>query len=154
MTLTLGLLVLVVACTSTDQALVGRGWRGHRLGRADPPIGQAVVPIALGLPFLLALPGLEGGPTATRRWSGSGLALVLAPWTIRNLVLHGTPGADGALGQALIGRTCATTAASATTTRPVPTPTRRAPARRIIQQESATSPRAARSPARVATSWD
>ena len=62
------------------------------------------MPIALGLPFLLALPAWR---TGLRRAAlvAAGIVLVLAPWTIRNLALHGTTGADGALGQALIGRT-------------------------------------------------
>jgi hypothetical protein len=66
-----------------------------------------------------------------------GIAIVLAPWTIRNLVVHGTTGAEGALGQALIGRTVRHDRGFVydDPAHPDPDPTRAA-ARRIIQQEA------------------
>ena len=94
------------------------------------------MPIALGLPFLLALPAWRTGLRRAALVAG-GLALVLAPWTIRNLVTHGSTGADGALGQALIGRTVRHDKGFRfdDPASPDPDPTRAA-ARRIIQQEA------------------
>ena len=65
--------------------------------------------------------------------------VVLAPWTLRNVLVHGTPGAEGALGQALIGRTVRHDKGFTydDPRRPDPDPTRAA-ARRIIQQEADT----------------
>ena len=136
LTLTLALLVLVVALRRpTTRWLLAAGG-AVALAALTRPIGQAVVPVALGLPFLLALPAWR---TGLRRAAlvAVGLALVLAPWTIRNLVMHGTTGAEGALGQALIGRTVRHDKGYLydDPARPDPDPTRAA-ARRIIQQEA------------------
>jgi hypothetical protein len=68
---------------------------------------------------------------------GAGLLVVLAPWTVRTWLTHGTAGAEGALGQALIGRTVRHDKGFVydDPVRPDPDPTRAA-ARRIIQQEA------------------
>lgn len=136
LTLTLALLVLVIALRrpSSPWLLAAGGAVG--LAALTRPLGQAVMPLALGLPLLLALPAWR---TGLRRAGlvAVGLAVVLAPWTIRNLALHGTTGADGALGQALIGRTVRHDRGYRydDPARPDPDPTRAA-ARRIIQQEA------------------
>jgi hypothetical protein len=136
LTLTLALLTLVVALRRP-----GRGWllaAGATMALAvlTRPLGQAAVPVALGLPLLLALPSWRSG---LRRagWVAAGLILVMAPWTVRNVVVHGTTGAEGALGQALIGRTVRHDKGYLyeDPARPDPDPTRAA-ARRIIQQEA------------------
>ena len=134
--LTLGLLILALALRQpTTRWLIAAGG-ALALAALTRPIGQAVVPVALGLPFLLALPAWR---TGLRRAAlvAAGLVLVLAPWTIRNLILHGTTGADGALGQALIGRTVRHDKGFRydDPASPDPDPTRAA-ARRIIQQEA------------------
>jgi len=110
------------------------------------PIGQVLVPLALILP-VLPLPLEEGWGEGGRMKGGlrraalvaCGIAVVLAPWTIRNLVVHGTTGAEGALGQALIGRTVRHDKGFRydDPARPDPDLTRAA-ARRIIQQEADT----------------
>ena len=136
LTLTLGLLVLVIALRRpTARWLLGAGGAIALTGLTRP-IGQAVVPIALCLPFLLALPAWRIG-LKRAALVAVGIVLVMAPWTIRNLAMHGTTGADGALGQALIGRTVRHDRGYRydDPTQPDPDLTRAA-ARRIIQQEA------------------
>jgi hypothetical protein len=136
LTLTLGLLALVAALRRPSAPWLLAAGAAVALAALTRPIGQAVVPIALGLSFMLALPSWQAG---LRRavLVAAGIALVLAPWTVRNLALHGTTGADGALGQALIGRTVRHDRGFRydDPQRPDPDPTRTA-ARRIIQQEA------------------
>ncbi len=136
LTLTLGLLVLTVALRRPSARWLLAAGAAIALAALTRPIGQAVVPIALVLPVLLALPAWR---TGLRRAAlvATGIVLVLAPWTIRNLALHGTTGADGALGQALIGRTVRHDKGFRydDPANPDPDPTRAA-ARRIIQQEA------------------
>jgi hypothetical protein len=134
--LTLALLVLVVALRHPSRAWLLLAGATVALAGLTRPIGQATVPIALGLPFLLALPSWRAGLTRAAT-VGIGIVLVLAPWTIRNLVVHGTTGAEGALGQALIGRTVRHDRGFVydEPAHPDPDPTRAA-ARKIIQQEA------------------
>ncbi len=136
LTLTLALLVLVIALRRPSARWLLAAGGAVALAALTRPLGQAVVPLALGLPLLLALPAWR---TGMRRAGlvAVGLVVVLAPWTIRNLALHGTTGADGALGQALIGRTVRHDRGYRydDPARPDPDPTRAA-ARRIIQQEA------------------
>src|SRR5688572_13119464 len=96
LTLTLALLALVVALRRPSARWLLAAGGAVALAGLARPIGQAVVPIALGLPFLLALPAWR---TGLRRVGlvAVGIVLVMAPWTIRNLALHGSTGADGAL---------------------------------------------------------
>jgi hypothetical protein len=67
------------------------------------PVAEVLLPL---LPLALLAhhrawrPALRG--TA---WFGLGLGLLLLPWMARNALAHGTFSAEGALGQALIGRT-------------------------------------------------
>ena len=136
LTLTLALLVLAAALRRpTARWLLAAGC-AVALAGLTRPIGQGMVPIALGLPFLLALPAWKLG-LKRAALVAAGIVLVMAPWTIRNLELHGTTGADGALGQALIGRTVRhdTGFLYDDPRQPDPDPTRAA-ARRIIQQET------------------
>jgi hypothetical protein len=134
--LTLALLVLVVALRrpATPWLLAAGG--AVALAGLARPIGQLVVPVALGLPLLLALPGWRAGLRRSAL-AAIGIVLVLAPWMVRNVVVHGTTGAEGALGQALIGRTVRHDSGFQydDPARPDPDPTRAA-ARRIVQQEA------------------
>ncbi|MGE3909249.1 MAG: ArnT family glycosyltransferase, partial [Chloroflexota bacterium] len=134
--LTLAMLVLVVALRRpTTRWLLAAGG-AVALGCLTRPIGQVAVPVAVSLPFMLALPAWKSG---LRRAAllALGLGIVMAPWTLRNLVIHGTPGAEGALGQALIGRTVRHDKGYLydDPAHPDPDPVR-AGARRIIQQET------------------
>lgn len=133
--LTAALLLLVVAVKRPTPSLLVAAGAAIGLASLTRPVGQAALLIALGLPFLLGLPRVRQGA----RHSGLialGVVLVLLPWTARNLVVHGTLGAEGALGQALIGRTVRHDRGFVydDPQRPDPDPTRAA-ARRIIQQE-------------------
>jgi 4-amino-4-deoxy-L-arabinose transferase-like glycosyltransferase len=91
--LTLALLVLTIALRRPTRAwLLGAG-ATVALAGLTRPIGQAVVPIALGLPLLLTLPSPRQAQGKLWRVGllragtvGVGLVLVLAPWTVRNLV--------------------------------------------------------------------
>lgn len=134
--LTTALLLLAVAVrrpTSGRLLLAGAVTGVAALTR---PVGQAAIPIAVGLSLLLGLPRLGDG---ARRAAliAVGVLLVLLPWMARNLVVHGTIGAEGALGQALIGRTVRHDSDFVydDPRRPDPDPTRAA-ARRIIQEEA------------------
>jgi len=134
--LTGALLLLAVACRrGTSPWLLAAG-ATVALAALTRPIGQVLLPIAVGLPFLLALPRWRAG--ARRALViGCGILLLLAPWMARNWLIHGTIGAEGALGQALIGRTVRHDKGFIydDPARPDPDPTRAA-ARHIIQQES------------------
>jgi 4-amino-4-deoxy-L-arabinose transferase-like glycosyltransferase len=136
LTLTLALLVLVVALRRPSRRWLLAAGAAVALAASTRPVGQALVPVALALPFLLALPDWRSG-LKRAGLIAAGVAVVLAPWTIRNLVTHGTIGADGALGQALIGRTVRHDRGyrydDPAHTDPDPT---RAAVRRIIQQEA------------------
>lgn len=136
--LTLALLVLVGALRRPSWGWLLATGGSVALACLTRPIGQAVVPIALGLPLLLALPHWRVG-FKRAALVAIGLVLVMAPWTLRNLVTHGTTGAEGALGQALMGRTVRHDKGYLydDPARPDPDPTRAA-ARRIIQQEADT----------------
>lgn len=135
LTLTLGLLVFVAALRRPTSWWLLAAGGAVALAGLTRPIGQALVPIALGLTVLLALPSWRTG-FKRAGLVAVGILLVMAPWTIRNLTTHGTMGADGALGQALIGRTVRHDKGYRydDPARPDPDPTRAA-ARRIIQQE-------------------
>jgi hypothetical protein len=136
--LTLGLLVLVVALRRPTRGWLLAAGGAVALACLTRPIGQAVAPIAVGMPFLLALPRWRAG-LMRAALVAVGLVLVLAPWTLRNLLVHGTPGTEGALGQALIGRTVRHDKGFLydDPAHPDPDPTRAA-ARKIIQQEADT----------------
>jgi hypothetical protein len=68
------------------------------------PIGQLAVPIALL--FVLVSRGRDLRNGLMRAVVVLlGVALLMGPWMLRNLVTHQSFAADGALGQALIGRT-------------------------------------------------
>jgi hypothetical protein len=134
--LTLALVALVVALRlSTTRALLVAGG-AVALAALTRPVGQVLLPLAVGLVVLLSLPAWR---LSLRRAAvlACGVAIVLAPWTIRNLVIHGSTGAEGALGQALIGRTVRHDKGYRydDPSHPDPNPTRAA-ARRIIQQEA------------------
>jgi Dolichyl-phosphate-mannose-protein mannosyltransferase len=146
---TLALLGLVVALhrpTARWLLLAGGLVAAAALTR---PIGQLLIPLALGLVAALALPQWRVG---LRRAAlvGCGLVIVLAPWTIRNLLIHGSTGAEGALGQALIGRTIRHDRGFLydDPAHPDPDPTRTA-ARQIIQQEADGEPSGGTVTARV-----
>jgi hypothetical protein len=67
------------------------------------PIAEALVPL-VPLAFLLRTRRLT--PAARQvGWLALGVAVLMLPWMGRNLVTHGSFAAEGALGQALIGRT-------------------------------------------------
>jgi 4-amino-4-deoxy-L-arabinose transferase-like glycosyltransferase len=136
LTLTLALLALVVALRTPSRWWLFAAGAAVALAASTRPVGQALVPVALGLPFLLALPAWRSG-LKRAALIAAGIAVVLAPWTLRNVVMHGTIGADGALGQALIGRTVRHDRGYRfdDPARPDPDPTRAA-VRRIIQQEA------------------
>jgi Dolichyl-phosphate-mannose-protein mannosyltransferase len=102
------------------------------------PIGQLAIPIALV--FVLASSGRNLREGIVR--SGVvllGIALIMAPWMLRNLITHQSFAADGALGQALIGRTVRHDEGFVyyDPANPDPDPTRNA-ARQIIADEAAT----------------
>lgn len=67
------------------------------------PVGQAVLPL-LPLGLLIALRDWRRALIGSG-WYALGLAALLVPWMTRNALVHGTFSAEGALGQALIGRT-------------------------------------------------
>jgi hypothetical protein len=134
--LTLALLLLVIALRRPTRGWLLMAGGGVALACLTRPLGQAMVPVALGLPFLLALPSWNRS-LKHAALIGVGILVVMAPWSLRNLVIHGTPGAEGALGQALIGRTVRHDKGYLydDPAHPDPDPTRAA-ARRIIQQET------------------
>ena len=134
--LTLALLLLVTALRRPSRGWLLAAGGGVALACLTRPIGQVVLPVALGLPLLLALPAWKAG-LQRAALIGVGILVVMAPWTLRNLVIHGTPGAEGALGQALIGRTVRHDKGYLyhDPAHPDSNPTRAA-ARQIIQQET------------------
>jgi 4-amino-4-deoxy-L-arabinose transferase-like glycosyltransferase len=134
--LTLALLVLVVALRRPTRVWLLAAGGAVALACLTRPIGQAVAPIAVGMPFLLALPRWRTG-LIRAALVAVGLVLVLAPWTLRNLTVHGTSGAEGALGQALMGRTVRHDKGFLYDDPAHPDPdSTRAAARKIIQQEA------------------
>jgi hypothetical protein len=68
------------------------------------PIGQVALPIVAGLVLLSAGSQVHEGLRRTLLLC-LGIIVVIAPWMVRNAMIHGTFAAEGALGQALIGRT-------------------------------------------------
>jgi 4-amino-4-deoxy-L-arabinose transferase-like glycosyltransferase len=102
------------------------------------PIGQLAVPLAL---VFAALSGGRQLRTGLLRagFIGLGVVLIMAPWMLRNLVAHQSFAAEGALGQALIGRTVRHDKGFVyyDASRPDPDPIRQA-ARKIIADEAAT----------------
>jgi 4-amino-4-deoxy-L-arabinose transferase-like glycosyltransferase len=135
--LTVAVLILVVALRGRGRAWLFAAGAAVGLAVLTRPVGQVAVPVALGLPVLLAYPRWRDG---ARRAGlvGLGLLIVLLPWMVRNWAVHGTFGAEGALGQALIGRTVRHDRGFVydDPRRPDPDPTRAA-ARRIIGEEVA-----------------
>ena len=134
--LTVAVLLLVVSVRRGATPWLLAAGMATGLAALTRPIGQAAVVVALGLPALLRLPRVREGA----RRAGlvlAGLLLVVVPWTARNWAVHGTGGAEGALGQALIGRTVRHDKGFVydDPARPDPDPTRAA-ARRIIQEET------------------
>lgn len=117
------------ACLFAAGAVMG-------LAALTRPVGQALIPVSVVVAMLLALPRLGTG-LRHAALVALGAAVVLAPWAGRNLVVHGTIGAEGALGQALIGRTIRHDRGYVydDPARPEPDPVRAA-ARRIIQEEA------------------
>lgn len=114
------------------------------------PIGQLVLPLALGFVLLSGGRNLREGARRVAL-AALGAALVMAPWMLRNLVAHETFAAEGALGQALIGRTIRHDKGFRyhDPANPDVDPLREA-ARKIIAQESATGePSGGRITARV-----
>jgi 4-amino-4-deoxy-L-arabinose transferase-like glycosyltransferase len=67
------------------------------------PVAQAVLPLFL-LSLLVFLPRWRPALKAAGL-ALLGYALIIAPWTLRNLVEHETPAASGGLGRSLIART-------------------------------------------------
>lgn len=134
--LTLALLALALALRRGTTGWLLAAGLAVALAALTRPIGQALIPIGIGMAFLLALPRWRDG---TRRAMivAAGLLLLLAPWMGRTWLTHGSTGAEGALGQALIGRTVRHDKGFVydDPARPDPDPTRAA-ARRIIQQEA------------------
>jgi 4-amino-4-deoxy-L-arabinose transferase-like glycosyltransferase len=95
------LLVRALSAPTRGLALATGGLLG--VATLVRPVGQAVLPLAL-LPFLLP-PG-----RCRARWVRAGLVLaafvlVLLPWSLRNLAVHGRLSSGGALGESLIART-------------------------------------------------
>ncbi len=131
-------LVLVVGAKRDSFTWLFSAGAATGLAALTRPIGQAAIPIAVGLPLLLAMPGWRRG---LRRavLIACGVLVVLAPWLVRTWAVHGSLGAEGALGQALIGRTIRHDRGFVydDPRRPDPDPTRAA-ARRVIQQEAST----------------
>jgi hypothetical protein len=121
----------------------GRGWLlfgGVLLALAAlcRPIGQLAVPLAI----LFAL--ASGGRQLRKGLRRGGMVLlgavlIMAPWMLRNLVTHQSFAAEGALGQALIGRTVRHDKGFVyyDAANPDPDPARQA-ARKIIADEAAT----------------
>lgn len=102
--LTGGLTLMLAAAKTGHLRLYIAAGLALGLGALCRPIGQIALPLALlfgllasGRAFRRGL--LQAGAVAV------GIGLVLVPWMIRNYVEHGTFAAEGALGQALIGRT-------------------------------------------------
>ncbi|MFN0071871.1 MAG: glycosyltransferase family 39 protein [Chloroflexota bacterium] len=108
------------------------------LGALCRPIGQLALPIAL---LFVLLSGGRSIQLGLQRlaYVALGIGLVLAPWMVRNLATHQTFAAEGALGQALIGRTIRHDRGFVyhDPARPDPDPIREA-ARRIITEDAAT----------------
>ena len=134
--LTAAVLLLVVAVRNGTRGWLVAAGVVTGLAALTRPVGQVAIPIALAAPPVLAWPGRRDG---IRRAGliAVGLGLVLLPWMARTWLVHGTGGAEGALGQALIGRTVRHDEGFVydDPSRPDPDPTRAA-ARRIIQQEA------------------
>lgn len=67
------------------------------------PVAEALLPL---LPLALLVRFRAWRPAVVGcLWFGLGLCLLLLPWMARNALVHGSFGVEGALGQALIGRT-------------------------------------------------
>ncbi len=128
------LLMLAVRCPSVGWLVAAGAVTG--LAALTRPVGQVAIAVALVGPFLLALPRVR---ESVRRAGliAVGAALVVLPWMARTWLVHGTLGAEGALGQALIGRTVRHDKGFVyeDASRPDPDPIRAA-ARQIIQQEA------------------
>lgn len=148
--LTGGLAALVVATHRSNGWAFALG--GVLLGLAAMcrPIGQLVLPIAV----VFALVSAGRAPGKGIRRAAIVLAsamLIVLPWMVRNLVIHHAFATEGALGQALIGRTIRHDRGFVyeNPAHPDPDPLRAA-ARRIIAEEAATGePSGGRITARV-----
>jgi hypothetical protein len=102
------------------------------------PIGQIAVPLAIV--FTVASAGRHVRVGVGRgAFVLLGVILIMGPWMLRNLVTHESFAAEGALGQALIGRTVRHDKGFVyyDVANPDPDPIRQA-ARRIIADEAAT----------------
>ncbi len=134
--LTLALLTLTLALRRGTRLLLLTAGATVALAVLTRPIGQALIPIAVGSAFLLALPRWRVGASRALLVA-AGLLLVLSPWLARNWLAHGTAGSESALGEALIARTIRHDRGFVydDPARPDPDPVRAA-ARRIIQEEA------------------
>jgi len=102
------------------------------------PIGQVALPVVAGLVLLSSGRNVREGARRALLVI-AGIVVVMAPWMLRNALTHGTFAAEGALGQALIGRTIRHDRGFVyeDPQRPDPDPLRAA-ARHIIAEEAAT----------------
>ena len=101
--LTLAVLLALVALRRPTRApllAAGLALAAVSLTRPVADVLLPLLPLALLAHHRAWRPALRG--TA---WFALGLGLLLVPWMARNALAHGTFSAEGALGQALIGRT-------------------------------------------------
>ena len=101
--LTLALLLLVRAVQQPRPGRLVAGGLALAAAALTRPVADILLPI---LPLVLLARARRWRPALVQSgWYLLGLALLLLPWMSRNALAHGTFSAEGALGQALIGRT-------------------------------------------------
>jgi hypothetical protein len=137
------LLTAALGAVAAGAARASRGWLlfgGVMLALAAlcRPIGQIAVPLAIIFAVITGGRHVRAG-LARGAFVFLGVVLIMGPWMLRNLVTHESFAAEGALGQALIGRTVRHDKGFVyyDTANPDPHPTRQA-ARRIIADEALT----------------
>ena len=101
--LVLASLLMLHAVRSPNRGRLLAAGLGLAAAALTRPIADVLIPI---LPLALLLKERRWRPAARgTAWFALGMAALILPWMARNALAHGTFSAEGALGQALIGRT-------------------------------------------------
>jgi 4-amino-4-deoxy-L-arabinose transferase-like glycosyltransferase len=101
--LTLALLLALLALRHPSRGRLMAAGLSLAAATLTRPVADVLLPL-LPLALLLRAHPRRQAPQQIA-WYLVGLALLLLPWMTRNALAHGTFSAEGALGQALIGRT-------------------------------------------------